>query len=184
MTEKEKMELGLWYDANFDKELLELRLEAEDLCFELNNIRPKDAEKRNAILQKLISDLGENCTILSPFITDYGCYSHIGRDTFINHNAYLMDGGGITIGHHCFIGPNCGFYTAEHPLDVEQRNKGLEYAKPIKVGNNVWFGGNVIVLPGVTIGDNVTIGAGSIVTKDIPSNVLAYGNPCKVIREL
>ena len=77
MTEKEKMELGLWYDANFDKELLELRLEAEDLCFELNNIRPKDAEKRNAILQKLISDLGENCTILSPFITDYGCYSHI-----------------------------------------------------------------------------------------------------------
>lgn len=184
MTEKEKMELGLWYDANFDNELLELRLEAEDLCFELNNIRPKEAEKRNAILQKLICDLGENCTILSPFITDYGCYSHIGRDTFINHNAYLMDGGGITIGHHCFIGPNCGMYTAVHPTLAEERNAGLEKALPIVIGDNCWIGADVTILPGVTIGSNTIIGAKSVVTKDIPDHVIAVGNPCRVMRPI
>lgn len=184
MTEKEKMKLGLWYDANFDKELVEERLVAEDLCFELNNIRPKETEKRNAILQELIPDLGENCTILSPFITDYGCYSHIGHDTFINHNAYLMDGGGITIGHHCFIGPNCGMYTAIHPTLAKERNKGLEKALPIVIGDNCWIGADVTILPGVTIGSNSIIGAKSVVTKDIPDNVIAVGNPCRVLRPI
>ena len=94
----------------------------------------------------------------------------------------ILDPGKVEFGNNVFIGPNCGFYTPEHPLDAETRNKGLEYAKPIKVGNNVWFGGNVVVLGGVTIGDNAVIGAGSVVTKDIPSNVAAVGNPCKVIR--
>ena len=122
MTEKEKMEQKLWYDANYDKELLALRLTAEDLCFELNNTRPKDVEKREAILRELIPELGENCVILSPFVTDYGCYCRIGHDTFINHNAYLMDGCGITIGSHCFIGPNCGMYTAVHATLAEERN--------------------------------------------------------------
>lgn len=184
MTEKEKMELKLWYDANYDKELLELRLIAEDLCFELNNTRPKDTEKRDEILRKLIPDLGENCTILSPFVTDYGYYSRIGHDTFINHNAYLMDGGGITIGHHCFIGPNCGMYTAVHPLIAEERNAGLEQALPITIGDNCWIGADVTILPGVTIGSNVVIGAKSVVTKDIPDNVVAVGNPCRVMRSI
>ena len=102
----------------------------------------------------------------------------------MNHNCVILDGGKVEFGDNVFIGPNCGFYTAGHPIDAKLRNKGLEYVRPIKVGNDVWFGGNVVVLPGVTIGDNVVIGAGSIVTKDIPSKVVAYGNPCKVIRKI
>lgn len=184
MTEIEKMEQGLWYDANFDKELLELRLTAEALCFELNNTRPKDSEKRATILKELILELGENCTILSPFVTDYGCYSKIGNGTFINHNAYLMDGGGITIGNNCFIGPNCGMYTAVHPLVAKERNAGLEKALPITIGDNCWIGADVTILPGVTIGSNTVIGAKSVVTKDIPDHVVALGNPCHVIRPI
>ena len=184
MTESEKMRLGLWYDANFDDELVQQRLIAEDLCFELNNTRPSKVEDRNAILNQLIPNLGNNCTILSPFITDYGCYCSIGHDTFINHNAYLMDGGGITIGHHCFIGPNCGMYTAIHPMLAEERNQGLEKALPIVIGDNCWIGADVTILPGVTIGSNTIIGAKSVVKKDIPDHVLALGNPCRVIRPI
>ena len=184
MTESEKMKSGLWYDANFDDELVQQRLIAEDLCFELNNTRPSKVEDRNAILNQLIPNLGNNCTILSPFITDYGCYCSIGHDTFINHNAYLMDGGGITIGHHCFIGPNCGMYTAIHPMLAEERNQGLEKALPIVIGDNCWIGADVTILPGVTIGSNTIIGAKSVVTKDIPDHVLALGNPCHVLRPI
>lgn len=184
MTESEKMKLGLWYDANFDDELVQQRLIAEDLCFELNNTRPSKVEDRNAILNQLIPNLGNDCTILSPFITDYGCYCSIGHDTFINHNAYLMDGGGITIGLHCFIGPNCGMYTAIHPMLAEERNQGLEKALPIVIGDNCWIGADVTILPGVTIGSNTIIGAKSVVTKDIPDHVLALGNPCRVIRPI
>jgi len=157
---------------------------AENLCFDLNNTRPSDTEKRNTILKKLIPDLEENCVILSPFMADHGCYCHIGRDTFINHNAYLMDGGGITIGNHCFIGPNCGIYTAIHPTLVEERNQGLEKALPIVIGNKCWIGADVTILSGVTIGEGTIIGAKSVVTKDIPSNVIAVGNPCVVIRSI
>lgn len=184
MTEAEKMKLGLWHDANFDEELVHHRLIAEDLCFELNNTRPGKIEDRNAILNKLIPNLGNNCTILSPFITDYGCYCSIGHDTFINHNAYLMDGGGITIGHHCFIGPNCGMYTATHPVLAEERNQGFEKALPIVIGDNCWIGADVTILPGVTIGSNTIIGAKSVVTKDIPPHVIAVGNPCCVLRAI
>ena len=184
MTESEKMKLGLWYDANFDDELVQQRLIAEDLCFELNNTRPSKVEDRNAILNQLSPNLGNNCTILSPFMTDYGCYCSIGHDTFINHNTYLMDGGGITIGHHCFIGPNCGMYTAIHPMLAEERNQGLEKALPIVIGDNCWIGADVTILPGVTIGSNTIIGAKSVVTKDIPDHVLALGNPCRVLRPI
>ena len=102
----------------------------------------------------------------------------------MNHDCIILDAAKVEFGDNCFIAPSCGFYTSGHPVDHKLRNKGYEYAKPIKIGNNVWIGGNVVVLPGITIGDNVTIGAGSVVTKDIPSNVVAYGNPCKVIREI
>ncbi len=184
MTEKEKMEAKMWYDANYDKELLELRVKAEDLCFELNNIRPSETEKRAGILKELFPNMEENCVVLSPLYTDYGFYTKIGHDTFINRNAYLMDGCGITIGSHCFIGPNCGMYTAVHATVAEERNQGLEKALPIVIGDNCWLGGDVKILPGVTIGNNTIIGAGSIVTKDIPANVVAVGNPCRVLRPI
>ena len=184
MTEKEKMEAKMWYDANYDEELLELRLRAEDICFDLNNTRPSKTDKRLELLKELIPNMEENCVVLSPIYVDYGCYTKIGHDTFINHNAYLMDGGGITIGSHCFIGPNCGMYTAVHATVAEERNQGLEKALPITIGDNCWIGGDVTILPGVIIGNNTIIGAGSVVTKDIPANVVAVGNPCRVFRQI
>lgn len=184
MTELEKMKNKLWYDANYNESLNTLRLEADDLCFMLNATSPRNTEKREHIMSKLISKLGSDCVILSPFFVDYGSFISIGKNTFINRNTYLMDGGGITIGEHCFIGPSCGFYTAVHPLNAEDRNKGLEKALPIVLGDNVWLGADVKIMPGVTIGSNTVIGAGSVVTKDIEANVLAMGNPCKVKRAI
>ena len=123
-------------------------------------------------------------SIVAPFWCDYGYNIHIGRNFFANHNTVILDGGKVVFGDNVFIGPNCGFYTAGHPIDAESRNKGLEYAYPIVVGNDVWIGAGVHVMPGVTIGSNVVIGGGSIVVKDIPDNCIAVGNPCKVIRRI
>lgn len=184
MTEREKLEKGLWYDANYDAELLEERLQAEDLCFAFNQTRPKETERKEELLKQLLPHKGEHVTILSPFYTDYGYNCRIGEETFLNHNAYLMDGAPITIGRHCFIGPNCGMYTANHPLVAEERNQGLEQARPITIGDNVWIGADVTILPGVTIGEGSVIGAKSVVTKDIPPNVIALGNPCRVLRAI
>lgn len=184
MTEREKLEKGLWYDANYDTELLEERANAEELYFYFNQTNPKDAAKKEEILKQLLPHKGENITILSPFYTDYGYNCFIGNETFINHNAYLMDCAPITIGKHCFIGPNCGMYTAIHPIVAKERNQGLEMAKPITIGDNVWIGGDVTILPGVTIGEGSVIGAKSLVTKDIPANVIAVGNPCRVVRPI
>lgn len=184
MTEYEKLEKGFWYDANNDKELLEKRIQAEELCFEFNNTHPKDTKRREDILKSLLPHKGKNITILSSFYVDYGYNCFIGDHTFINHNAYLMDCALIKIGTYCFIGPNCGMYTAIHPLVAEERNKGLEKAKPITLGDNIWIGGDVTILPGVTIGSGSVIGAKSLVSKDIPKNVIAVGNPCRVIRQV
>lgn len=184
MTEREKLEKGLWYDANYDTELLEERANAEELYFYFNNTNPKDAAKKEEILKQLLPHKGENITILSPFYTDYGYNCFIGNETFINHNTYLMDCAPITIGKHCFIGPNCGMYTAIHPIVAKERNQGLEMAKPITIKDNVWIGGDVTILPGVTIGEGSVIGAKSLVTKDIPANVIAVGNPCRVVRPI
>lgn len=184
MTEREKMEAGLWYDANFDQDLLKEREEAEALYFQFNQTSPKDAKKKEELLKELLPNREENVNILPPFYTDYGYNCRIGEGTFINHNAYLMDGAPVTIGKHCFIGPNCGMYTANHPLNVEERNQGLELAQPITVGDNVWIGADVTILPGVTIGEGSVIGAKSLVNKDIPANVIAVGNPCRVVREI
>lgn len=184
MTEREKLKKGLWYDANFDTELLNERLKAEELYFQFNTTSPKDAIQKEKILKALLPEMGQNVTILSPFYTDYGYNCVIGHDTFINHNAYLMDGAKITIGSHCFIGPNCGMYTANHPIIAEERNQGFEKAEPISIGDNVWIGADVTILPGVTIGENSVIGAKSVITKDIPPNVIAVGNPCRVLREI
>ena len=184
MTEQEKRDLGLWYDANYDPSILQEREHADMLCFQLNNTPPNQTQKRQELLRTLMPKLGQSAVILSPFYTDYGYHCTIGEDSFLNHGAHLMDCAPITIGSHCFIGPNCGMYTAIHPLLPDERNQGLECAKPITLGDNVWLGGDVTILPGVTIGSGSVIGAGSVVTKDIPAGVLAYGNPCRVIRPL
>lgn len=184
MDEKEKMLKGLLYDANYDKALIEERVKCKSLCYKYNNTPPEETQKRCEILKNLLGKTKGNFLIEPAFWCDYGYNIEIGENFYSNHNLVILDPAKVVFGDNVFIGPNCAFYTAGHPLNVEERNKGLEYAKPIKVGSNVWFGGNVVVLPGVTIGDNCTIGAGSIVTKDIPANSLAFGNPCKVAREI
>ena len=185
LTAKSDMLKGIWYDANFDTELLRERIFVKDLCLEFNNTKMADADTRKKLLREILPKVEVDAVdILSPFIVDYGYNIFMGAGTFLNHNVYLMDCAEIRFGKKCFVGPNCGFYTAIHPLDVEKRNAGFEMAKPIKLGNNIWIGGDVTIFPGVTIGDNSVIGAGSIVTKDIPSGVLAFGNPCKVIRKI
>ena len=184
MTEKEKMQRQMIYDANYDEELIKERAVAKDLCYEFNRLRPSETEKQQEIMRKLLGEIKGEFGIMAPFWCDYGYNIKIGRNFFANHNTVILDGGLVTFGDNVFIAPNCGFYTAGHPLDVASRNKGLEYAYPIAVGDNVWIGAGVQVMPGVTIGSSTVIGDGSIVVKDIPSNVLAVGNPCRVIREL
>ena len=184
MTEKEKRDNQELYDANYNKELMEEMEKAKDLCFEYNSIKPSERLKRASLIKRIFGKTGDNILVESNFQCDYGYNIYVGENFYMNHNCVILDGAKVEFGDNVFIAPNCGFYTAGHPTNVNLRNKGLEYVKPIKVGNNVWFGGNSVVLPGVTIGDNVTIGAGSVVTKDIPSNVIAVGNPCKVIKNI
>ena len=183
MTEKEKMFAGEWYNANFDIQLMEERIAAKDLCFQLNQTRLSDTKTRIKFLRELLPnvDVGQ-VEILSPFMVDYGYNIEIGAGSFFNHNIYLMDCAKIKIGKKCFIGPNCGFYTAIHPTLVEPRNEGLEMAKPITLGDNIWIGADVSILPGVTIGEGSIIGAKSLVSKDIPPGVIAFGNPCRVVK--
>ena len=184
MTEKEKRDNLELYDANYDEDLQKERIRIKELCFKYNNIEPSKIEERKKLIKEILGSTKDNVWIESDFQCDYGYNISVGKNFYMNHNCVILDGGKVKFGDNVFIGPNCGFYTAGHPIDAKLRNKGLEYVKPIKVGNDVWLGGNVVVLPGVTIGDNVVIGAGSIVAKDIPSNVIAYGNPCKVIRKI
>lgn len=183
-TEKMKAHAGKLYDANYDEELLKEREVCADMTHELNQLRPSQTKERMEILRKLLGKTKGNFMIVSPFFCDYGYNIEIGENFFMNMNCVILDGAKVKFGDNVFVAPNCGFYTAGHPLDVKRRNSGLEYAKPITIGNNVWIGAQVCVLPGVSIGDNTVIGAGSVVTKNIPANVLAYGNPCRVIREI
>ena len=184
MTEKEKMLQQKMYDANYDKELLAERTRAKELCFDYNNLRPSDEEGQRKILQQLLGKTGQNFCITAPFWCDYGYNIELGENFYANHNLVILDCAKVKFGDNVFVAPNCGFYTAGHPIDLERRNQGLEYAYAITVGNNVWIGAGVQVMPGVTIGDNVVIGGGSVVVKDIPSNSVAVGSPCKVIRPI
>ena len=163
MTEKEKCRQGLLYDANYDRELLAERERAKELLYDYNRLRPSQYTEKTDLLRSLLGKVGKQVII---------------------DNLVILDGAKVTIGDNAFIAPNVGIYTAGHPLDAERRNQGLEYAYPIRIGNNVWIGAHSVILPGVTIGDHVVIGAGSVVTKDIPSYSLAVGNPCRVIRSL
>ena len=174
-----KMVNGELYNQSKINHLL---MNCKEILYDYNNLRPKELEKRKEIIRKLFRKTGEEFHIESPFFCDYGFNIIIGENFYANHNLVILDGAEVIFGDNVFIGPNVGIYTAGHPIDVELRNNGIEYAKTIKIGNNVWIGGNVCIMPGVTIGDNVTIGGGAVVTKDIPSNVTAFGNPCKVYK--
>ena len=184
MTEKEKMIAQQLYDANYDDELELERLECKALCQEYNNLPIKDLKSRGELIKKILGKTGENIHIEPDFWCDYGYQIKVGENFYANHGLVILDAGGVIFGDNVFIAPSCGFHTSGHPIDFERRNKGLEYAYSIKVGNNVWFGAGVQVMPGVTIGDNVVKGGGSGMVKDIPSNSVAVGNPCKVIREI
>lgn len=183
MLEKEKMLAGKLYNANHEQ-LIEDRYKAKDICFKYNNLKPSDLVNRDKMIKKLFAKTGENIIVEQNFWCDYGYNIFTGENFYMNHNCIILDGAKVEFGDNVFIAPNCCFYTASHPIDYETRNSGLEYAKPIKVGNNVWIGGSAAVLPGVTIGDNTVIGAGSVVNKDIPPNSVAVGNPCKVIKKI
>lgn len=154
------------------------------LCQEYNFTAVADTAKRNELLQQIIGQTGQRYLIEQNFWCDYGYNISIGENFYANHNLVILDCAMVSFGNNVFIGPNCSFYTASHPADAKQRNEGLESAHPISVGDNVWFGGNVVVLPGVSVGSNVVIGAGSVVTKDIPANVIAVGNPCRVLKTI
>ena len=184
MTEKEKMCAQMLYDANYDQTLLEERDKAKDLCHQYNQLRPSDRASQQEVLKKLLGKTGENFILTAPFWCDYGYNIELGENFYANHNLVILDGAKVTFGDNVFIGPDCGFHTAGHPIDFERRNRGLEYAYSITVGDNVWIGAGVQVMPGVTIGSNVVIGGGSVVVKDIPGNCVAVGNPCKVIRAI
>ena len=175
--EYEKMVKGELYEA---AKLNHLLMNCKEILYDFNNLRPSELDKREEIISKLFKKTGTDFYIESPFYCDYGFNITIGEKFYANHNLVILDGAEVIFGDNVFIGPNVGIYTAGHPIDVELRNKGIEYAKKIKIGNNVWIGGNACIMPGVTIGDNVTIGGGAVVTKNIPSNVTAFGNPCKV----
>lgn len=183
-SEKEKAKAGKLYDANFDEELLKDRDLCKEACYEYNRLPPARKAERAAILRRLLGKTGKEFVIEQPFFCDYGYNIEIGENFFMNVNGVILDGAKVTFGDDVFIAPNCGFYTAGHPLDAGQRKQGLEYAYPITIGNGVWIGAHVCVMPGVKIGDNTVIGGGSVVTKDIPANVVAVGNPCRVIRAI
>lgn len=182
MTEREKCARGLLYDANNDAELLAAQLRGQQLCYEYNQIPPADEAARRAHLRGLFGRTGERFTVRAPFQCDYGANIEIGEDFYMNCNCVVLDAARVTFGDRVFIAPNCGFYTAGHPLDAARRGAGLEYAKPITVGNDVWIGAGVSVLPGVSIGDGAVVAAGSVVTRDVPPGALAAGNPARVVR--
>ena len=184
MTEKEKCCQGLLYDANYDVELLADREKAKEQLYDYNRLRPSQQAEKTQQLKSLLGKTGNKLIIEPPFACDYGYNIEVGENFYANVNLVILDGARVSIGDNVFIAPNVGIYTAGHPLDAEQRNEGLEYAYPVTIGNNVWIGAGVNILPGVTIGDNVVIGAGSVVTKDIPANVLAVGNPCRVMKDI
>lgn len=183
MTEKEKMLNGIPYNA-CDEELFGERQSAKGMIFEFNYLHPSEIEKRNDIISRLFGKVNHNFFIEPPFRCDYGYNIFIGDNFYTNYNCTILDCAKVIIGNNVMFGPNVSLFTAGHPIHFETRNTGLEYAFPIVIGNNTWIGGGVIINPGITIGDNVVIGSGSVVTKDIPSNSIAVGNPCKVVREI
>lgn len=183
MTEKEKMLKGLPYMA-FEKELIKERQNAKVLVYEINQLHPLKLKERKVLFKRLFGSTTNMFFLEPPFQCDYGYNINIGDNFFANYNCVILDCAPVNIGNNVMFGPNVSIYTAGHPIHPERRNEGWEYAYPVNIGNNVWLGGNTVVNAGITIGDNVVIGSGSVVTKDIPANSVAVGNPCKVIRAI
>ncbi|WP_407330367.1 sugar O-acetyltransferase [Enterovibrio sp. 27052020O] len=167
-----------------DEALAAEQLKCLDTLYDFNHTRPSEQCKRQEIMLKLFAEVGENCYIEPPLHANWGKHTHFGKNVYANFNLTLVDDTHIYIGDHVMIAPNVTIATAGHPIDPELRKKVAQFNIPVTIGNNVWIGANSVVLPGITIGDNSVIGAGSVVTKDIPPNVVAVGNPCKVLREI
>ncbi|WP_145119514.1 sugar O-acetyltransferase [Rosistilla oblonga] len=180
-SEREKMLAGALYDA-LDPELVADRERARDLCHDLNASRERDQELRRRLLTELLGSGGDSVWIQPPFYCDYGSNIRLGQRVYFNFNCVVLDVRAVEIGDFSFFGPGVQIYTASHPLEAKLR-RTQEFGKPVSIGSDVWVGGGAIILPGVTIGSRTVIGAGSVVTKDIPEGVLAAGNPCRVIRE-
>ena len=184
MTEREKIHSGKIYQPS-DPDIMTEQLAYLDLMDEYNNTPRRLMEKRAQMLTKLFAEVGEGCYIESPYFANWGGHHvHLGRNVYANAGLKLVDDTHIYIGDYTMLGPNVVLATAGHPIDPDLRRQGLQYNKPVRIGKNCWLGAGVIVMPGVTIGDNTVIGAGSVVTKDIPSGVVAVGNPCRILREV
>ena len=184
MTEYEKMHSGEIYNPS-DDAIFEEQLRCLDKLYDFNATRPTEMEKREELLKTMLAEVGENCYIEPPFHSNWGGKNvHLGKNVYFNFNVTMVDDTHIYVGDYTMLGPNVVVATAGHPILPELREKALQFNLPVKIGRNCWLGAGVIVLPGVTIGDNTVIGAGSVVTKDIPANVVAVGNPCKVLREI
>ncbi len=183
MNQKERMLQGLPYKAWLDD--LETEREAcKAIIYEFNLLKPDERERIPEILKKLFGKTGNEIWIEPPFHCDYGWNIETGENLYANYGLTILDVGKVTFGSNVMIAPNVSIYTAGHPVHPDSRNSGYEYGIPVVIGNNVWIGGSAVILPGVTIGDNAVIGAGSVVTKDIPDNVIAAGNPCRIIRKI
>lgn len=182
-TELQKMLSGELYNAG-DSELVAMRMRARRLMRGFNQTTEEELERRSALLRELFGKVGERIYIEPPFSCDYGSNIFAGNDLYMNFGCVVLDCAEVHFGESVLCGPNVQIYTATHPLDAALRSTGAEFAKPIRIGSRVWLGGSSVICPGVSIGDNTTIGAGSVVTRDIPANVFAAGNPCRVIREL
>lgn len=184
MTIREKMHNTELYLPT-DPEIMKEQQGYMNLLYDFNHTRPTESDKREALLKELFADLGEGCFIEPPLHANWGGHHvHFGKNVYANFNLTLVDDTHIYIGNHTMIGPNVVIATGGHPLLPELRQKGYQYNAPVHIGKNCWIGAGAIIVPGITIGDHSVIGAGSVVTKDIPSNVLAVGNPCKVLREI
>lgn len=182
-TEWQKMLGGEVYDAAHEKFHI-LLMNCRQKLWEFNRMEPNRLEEQKEILRSFIGTLGEPFHINQPFRCDYGCNVHIGSNFFANFNLTILDEAEVRIGHHVFIGPNVSIYTACHPLDPAERATGAEWAEPVTIGNNVWIGGGATILPGVTIGDNCVIGAGAVVSRSLPANSVAVGNPARIIKKI
>lgn len=183
MNQKERMLAGLPYKAWLDG-LKEERMENKLKIYDYNLTRPDNKKKMKEMIKNILGKTGEDVCVEQPFRCDYGKNIEVGNNFFANYNCVILDVANVTIGENVMFAPNVSIYTAGHPIHPESRNSGYEYGIPVTIGDNVWVGGNVVITPGVKIGNNVVIGAGSVVTKDIPDNVIAVGNPCRVIREI
>lgn len=184
MDKKPIVPINCFFQGCYNPEYEAQIVIAKDKCHKYNQLSPTNTKELNKILKDLIGKMGNEVIITPPFWCDYGYNISIGDYFYSNHNLVIQDGAKVAFGDNVFIAPNCCFTTAEHAIDPEMRKSGVEIAKPITVGNNVWIGAGSTILAGVEIGDNSVIGAGSVVTKSIPANVVAVGVPCKVLRQI